>query len=175
MSKSTNQSVQRDLLLRMVDEAYDKTGWIEVSLRGALRRVTAKEAAWPPGPGRRTIAEIVLHSAYWKYAITRRITGGKRGSFALKGSNWFAVPKKLSDSQWKQYVKLLDDTHEAFHNAVARAAWSRLNATSKDAGAPISHIYAIALHDAYHMGQIRTIRALYKQATSGRKKRKAAR
>ena len=172
MTKPTTQTVQRELLLRLLDEGYDKTGWMGVSLRSAIGRVSAKEAAWPTGPGRRCIAEIVLHSAYWKYTTARRITGGKRGSFPLTGSNWFAAPRKLSDTQWKQYLTILADAHEALRKAVATAPWSKLDSKNKSSGVPMSHITGLALHDAYHTGQIKTIRALYKQATAGRKRKR---
>ena len=172
MTKPTTQTVQRELLLRLLDEGSDKTGWMGVSLRSAIGRVSAKEAAWPTGPGRRCIAEIVLHSAYWKYTTARRITGGKRGSFPLTGSNWFAAPTKLSDTQWKQYLTSLAGAHEALRKAVATAPWSKLDSKNKRSGVPMSHITGLALHDAYHTGQIKTIRALYKQATAGRKRKR---
>ncbi len=170
MAKPTTQTVQRELLLRLLDEGYDKTGWMGVSLRSAIGRVSAKEAAWRPRPGRRNIAEIVLHTAYWKYITARRITGGKRGSFPLTGTDWFGAPRKLSAAQWKQYLTILADAHQALRKEVATAPWSKLTSKGKSSGVPISQITGIAMHDAYHTGQIKTIRALYKQATAGRKR-----
>ncbi len=171
MAKPTTQTVQRELLLRLLDEGYDKTGWMDVCLRSTLRQVTATEAAWRPRPGRRNIAEIVLHIAYYKYTTARRITGGKRGSFPLAGSGWFAVPKNLSVAQWKQYVTILADAHQALREAVETAPWSKLTSKNKTSGVPMSDITGLAMHDAYHTGQIKTIRALYKQATAGRKRK----
>ncbi len=171
MTKPTTQTVQRELLLGLLDEGYDKPGWMDVCLRSSLRQVSAKEAAWPPRPGRHSIAEIVLHVAYYKYTTARRITGGKRGSFPLAGSDWFAAPRKLSDTQWKQYLTILADAHRAFRKAVATAPWSKLTSKNKSSGIPMSHITGLAMHDAYHTGQIKTIRALYKQATAGRKRK----
>ena len=170
MAKPTTQTVQHELLLRLLDEGYDKTGWMGVSLRSAIRQVSAQEAAWRPRPGRRSIAEIVLHSAYWKYITARRITGGKRGSFPLAGSNWFAAPRKLSDTQWKRHVTILADAHQALRKAIAAAPWSKLTSKNKRSGVPMSVITGLAMHDAYHTVQIKTIRALYKQATVGRKR-----
>ena len=173
MTKPTTQTVQRELLLRLLDEGYDKTGWMDVCLRSTLRQVSAKEAAWRPRPGRHSIAEIVLHIAYYKYTTARRVTGGKRGSFPLTGSNWFVAPRKLSDAQWKQYLTILADAHQSLRKVVAAAPWSKLNSKNKRSGVPISHITGMAMHDAYHTGQIKTIRALHKQATTRRiRKRK---
>lgn len=168
MNESDRRKLDRSLLLRLLDEAFNKSAWHGPNLRGSIRRVSATQARWRPRKGRRNIAEIVVHCAYWKYALHRRITGGKRGSFPLKGSNWFAVPVKLTEEQWKDYVRLLDDTHRAAREVVATAAWSRLAAgPGGKRDAPAGHVYGTAMHDVYHAGQIQAIKALYAQ-TSGR-------
>ncbi len=168
MSKSKTASDQRTLLLRLIDEAFDKEAWLGPNLRGSIRRVKADQAVWRPRPGRRNIAEIAVHCAYWKYAVRRRTTGEKRGSFPLKGSNWFPIPPRITDKQWKDYISLLDDTHKALRETLATAVWPKLTAgpggSSKNLAA---QVYGIAMHDTYHTGQIRTIRALYKHATGG--------
>src|SRR3984893_16201853 len=81
------------LILTLLGEAYEKRTWHGPNLKQSIRGVTAKQAAWRPGPGRHNIWELTVHAAYWKYAVRRRIEGGKRGSFVLKGSNFFARPE----------------------------------------------------------------------------------
>ncbi len=90
------------LLLRILADAYDKRGWQGPSLKGSLRGVTPRQAAFRPGPGRHSIRELTLHAAYWKYAVWRRLTGVKRGSFPLDGSNWFARPGVPQLSEWRK-------------------------------------------------------------------------
>ena len=68
------------LLLQLIDEAYEKRAWQGTNLRGSLRGLTAQEAAWRPAPERHNIWEIVLHAAYWKYIVHRRLLGEKKGS-----------------------------------------------------------------------------------------------
>ena len=80
------------VLLRLLDEGFDAKAWHGPNLRGPLRRLDAATAAFRPAPGRHTIWEHAVHAAYWKYAVRRRITGDDRGSFPLKGSNWFVRP-----------------------------------------------------------------------------------
>ena len=82
------------LVLALLDEAYEKKTWHGPNLRQSLKAVSAKQAARRPGPGRHNIWEVMLHAAYWKYAVRRRIEGGKRGSFVLKGSNFSRGRKK---------------------------------------------------------------------------------
>ena len=108
MSKASKTTPERALLVRLVEQGYDKQAWQGPNLKGAIRRISAKQASWRPKPGRHNIAEIVVHCAYWKYAVRRRIRGDKRGSFPLKGSNWFQIPSTLTDRQWRSYVALLE-------------------------------------------------------------------
>ena len=73
----------RDVLLRILDEAFDQRSWHGTNLRGSIRGLTPDAAAWRPAPGRHNIWELVVHAAYWKYAVRRRLLGEKRGSFPL--------------------------------------------------------------------------------------------
>jgi hypothetical protein len=51
-----------------------------------------------PRPGAHNIWEFTLHAAYWKYVVRRRITGEKRGSFVLEGSNFFERPVEQTEA-----------------------------------------------------------------------------
>src|SRR3712207_2441682 len=61
-------------LLAVVDRAYDRRSWHGTNLRGSIRGLSAADAAWRPARGRHNVWEIVVHAAYWKYAVTRRLT-----------------------------------------------------------------------------------------------------
>ncbi len=150
-----------DLLAELVAEVFDGKSWHGPSLRSTVRRVTATQAVWRPGRGRKCIAEIVLHAAYWKYAARRRLRGDQRGSFALKGSNWFAVPAKLTDAEWKGYLKLLDTEHAQLLDAIAGLNPADLLVVP--AGSRVNNaklLRGMASHDVYHAGQIQTIKRL---------------
>jgi DinB family protein len=145
-----------ELVLALLDEAYEKRTWHGPNLRQSLRGVTAKQAAWRPGRGRHNIWEVALHAAYWKYAVRRRIEGGKRGSFTLKGSNFFARPEKGKFTQvaWSADKALLEQEHRQM-----RAAIERVLRTPRGTKI-LSMLYGVALHDIYHAGQIRLLRRL---------------
>src|SRR5258708_25196317 len=104
-----------DLVLALFDEAYERRTWHGPNLKQSLRGVTAKQAAWRPGRGRHNIWEITLHVAYWKYTLRRRIEGGKRGSFALEGSNFFARPGSGANKEaaWRPGKERLAVAHRA--------------------------------------------------------------
>src|ERR1700676_5393329 len=111
------------LVLALLDEAYEKKTWHGPNLKQSLKGVTLEQAAWRPGPGRHNIWEVMLHAAYWKYALRRRIEGGKRGSFVLEGSNFFPRPEKgkQNEAAWHADKQLLEREHRALREAVARA------------------------------------------------------
>ncbi len=145
-----------NLVLALLDEAYQKKTWHGPNLKQSLKGVSAKQAAWRPGPGRHNIWEVALHAAYWKYAVRRRIEGGKRGSFALKGSNFFARPEKgkLTEAAWNADKKLLEREHRALRETVVKVL------LTPRAAKLLPQLYGVAFHDIYHAGQIRLLRRL---------------
>lgn len=148
-------------LLGMLDEGYRRTAWHGPNLRGSIRGVTAGEAALSPKAGRHNIWEIVVHAAYWKYAVRRRLVGEKRGSFALPGSNWFDRKKDRSDKAWRADVALLDREHQALREAVAQFRAEDLDRRVHGSKSVARRLIAgIAFHDVYHAGQIQLIKKL---------------
>ncbi len=144
------------LLLDVLEEGYWKKAWHGPNLKQALKGVTAKEAAWRPRAGRHNIWEETLHAAYWKYDVRRILEGGKRGSFVLKGSNFFARPEKgkATETAWKTDREILENEHERLREAVKNAVKrGRENKVAR-------LIYGVAFHDIYHAGQIRLLRRL---------------
>jgi hypothetical protein len=143
-----------DLLLDILDQGYDRKAWHGPTLRQSLRGVSAKTAAWRPQPGRHNIWEIAVHAAYWKYAVRRRLRGEKRGSFVLKGSNWFLPPEELSEAAWRHDLALLESEHRKLREAVAAYL------EGKTQQVPERLVFGVAFHDVYHAGQIRVLRRL---------------
>jgi uncharacterized damage-inducible protein DinB len=149
------------LLLALLDQSYDKKAWHGPNLRGAIRRLSAAQAAWRPNRRRHNIAEHVVHAAYWKYAVRRRLRGEKRGAFPLKGSNWFTLPQPLSEETWRGYLSLLDEQHRALRQAVAEFPEGHLHRPSPGSKFVAAQlIYGIASHDLYHVGQIQLLKRL---------------
>lgn len=151
-----------NVLLAAFDNAY-KRGWHGPGLRGALRGVKAAEALWRPGKGRHNIWELTVHAAYWKYAARRKLAGGiKRGSFALKGSNWIASPHIApdigNDDTWRETVALLDREHRALREVIAA-----LSPAVLDDRKMIRIVYGVIAHDVYHAGQIQLVKRLHKR------------
>src|SRR6187549_768045 len=103
-----DRSIQ--ILITLVDQAYDHRSWHGTNLKGSIKGLRARQVAWRPSPKRHNIWEIVVHAAYWKYAVRRRLTGEARGSFPLKGSNWF-IRSGHDEDAWIEDVRLLVNEH----------------------------------------------------------------
>ena len=152
-----------DLLRRLIDESYEKKAWQGPNLRGALRGVTAAQAAWRPVGGRHSIWELVAHAAYWKYAVARMLAGGKRGAFPEKGSNWFARSGPLTEQAWRADLSNLDAQHRKLREAVVALGSSEL--ARKPPGSRHTTdtlVYGVASHDVYHTGQIQMLKRLWR-------------
>ena len=145
------------LILALLEEGYTKKTWHGPNLRQSLKGVAAKEAAWRPAPGRHNIWELAVHAAYWKYAVRRRIERGKRGSFVLKGSNFFPRPEKgkATKAAWHSDLALLEKEHKALEQAMRRIL------KTPRAKKLLPALYGVAFHDIYHAGQIRLLRRLH--------------
>jgi hypothetical protein len=148
--------MNNQLILALLDEAYSKKTWHGPNLRQALKGVSAKQAAWRPARNRHNIWEEALHAAYWKYAARQRVESGKRGSFPLKGSNFFARPekRKATEAAWRADREILESEHRALVGAVRKALESPLSQRH------LRMLYGVAFHDVYHAGQIRLLRRL---------------
>ena len=148
-------------LLVILDQAYDHRSWHGTNLRGSIRGLSPKQAAWRPAPRRHNIWELVVHAAYWKYAVWRRLTGGTRHSFPLKGSNWFDRPIETTPSAWRSDLALLGSLHRSLRAAIANLPPTTLhhrNGAGKDTN--FSLIAGAAAHDLYHAGQIQLLKKL---------------
>jgi len=158
------------MLLSLLDEAFDEKAWHGPSLRGTLRGLNAASAGWRPHPTRHNIWELVVHAAYWKYAVRRRLTGEKRGSFALQGSNWFPRPQPDGgDAAFRADVKLLVREHALLRALVERMSdrelERRAGGTRWTRGALVR---GVAAHDLYHAGQIQMLKRLQPARKRGR-------
>lgn len=138
-------------LEQLLDEAFHGPAWHGPSLWSTLKGVTWKQALWRPAPGRNTIWELVLHAAYGKHLVRRRLTGGDGSTFPrqLRKTWWPRVPAEPDAAAWRADLALLRDCHEHLMEAVRRPR-----------RAARRHVVGIALHDTYHGGQIRLLRRL---------------
>jgi len=149
------------LLLEVLEQAYSVRGWHGTTLKGALRGVTASQALRRPAPGRHSIWELVLHTAYWKYAVRRRLSGARRGAFPRDPSNWPHPPARPDAKAWAADRALLDAEHRELLAVVRTLGSRRLEQRgAKKEWRNVEMIHGVAAHDLYHTGQIQLIKRL---------------
>ncbi len=153
-------------LLATLDRGYDQTSWHGPNLKSSLRGLTPAVAFFRPAPKRHTIYDLVLHAAYWKYTVRRRLTGEKRGSFMLEGSNFFPAPVRPTGRTLADAKSLLESEHRKLRAVVENlpeaAFGARLGRRTSEAV-----ISGVAAHDIYHAGQIQLLKKLHGKGRKG--------
>lgn len=151
-----------DLFLVQLAQAYDRKSWHGTNLRGSVRGLTETAAAWRPAPRRHSIQEIVVHAAYWKYVVRRRLTGDKRGGFPLHGSDWF--PRPVADArQWREDLLLLDSQHRLLRDTIAGLDPNSLQKPLAGSVTPLYLVSGVIAHDLYHAGQIQLLKRMARE------------
>jgi uncharacterized damage-inducible protein DinB len=149
-------------LLSIFDQAYNRKSWHGTNLRGSVRGLTFGQAQWRPAPDRHNIHELVLHAAYWKYAVANRLARGRRGSFPIKGSNWFTPAAPLG---WTKAVALMDSVHRELRAVIEQVIDSDMDKPLPDSSTTTFELVSgIVAHDLYHAGQIQFLKVLQRSS-----------
>lgn len=152
-----------NLLIRQLHEAYSQRAWHGTNLRGSVRGLSLDQLSRRPAKNRHNIWELVVHCAYWKYIVRRRLTGEQHGSFPLKGSNFFPRPEERTLAAWKRDLRLLDEMHAKLVEAVRTLPATDIERHPN--GSTFNNLQTItgaAMHDIYHAGQIQLLKRLGK-------------
>ena len=139
-------------------QAFDARAWHGTPLRRALRGLTPRQALWRPSRGRHNIWELILHTAYWKYMVRRRLSG-ETDSFPRPGANWPRLPDTTDARALRQDILLLRRQHERLVATVRRFPTARLRRKGAR-WTPLEQILGVASHDLYHCGQIQLLKVL---------------
>jgi hypothetical protein len=151
----------RDLLVQMMDDAFDHKGWHGENLMGTLRSLTAEQAAAPSREGW-TAWQVALHCAYWKWVTRRSLhVGGLPGAvgpFGRTPDDWPDLPAARTSEAWERDLALLVDEHRRLRDAAAALGEEQLLVVQPGNRFPHARsLCSIAAHDAYHTGMIRNM------------------
>jgi hypothetical protein len=132
---------------------------------GALRGVTAAQACWRPAPHRKSVWELALHIAYWKYTVRRHLSDEVVPRFPRRPSNFPAQPDVPDEAAWAGDVALLRLEHMALLEAMRRLPARRLgDVPAMGQRWTFGELaLGIAAHDAYHTGQIQLVKRLWQE------------
>jgi uncharacterized damage-inducible protein DinB len=142
---------------------YDENVQWQPPLDGALRGLSAAQAAWKPAPPRHSIWQIVRHVLLWKRGVLQAWDGAPPDGRALEAADWKDAAG--SEADWERDRKALLDVSAEFLSraqALDDAALSRRILWYKDGWSqPLAmRIVRTTTHDMYHAGQIMYLRAL---------------
>jgi hypothetical protein len=145
----------------MIDRGYSKRSWHGANLAGSIRGVKVDQALWRPAKGRHNIWELVLHAAYWKYIVWRKLDNRKDSTFAITGNDWFKLSAKPNEIEWKKAKVILGKYHKLLQQAIK--AFPIVKTYQKMPNSRLQYIdiiLGIAAHDLYHAGQIQSLKRL---------------
>jgi uncharacterized damage-inducible protein DinB len=142
---------------------YDEDWQWQPPLSGALRGLTAAQAAWKPAPARHSIWQIVRHLMLWKRAVLDAWDGDPPDGAQIAAKDWPDVAGDEADwerdrrtlleisSQFLTRAQALDDA-----GLSKQIVWYKGGATQ-----PLAvRVVRTTTHDIYHAGQIMYLRAL---------------
>ena len=135
---------------RILEEGWGPGAWHGPDLKAAVADVTSDIAFRRPGPGRHSIAEIVLHHAWFVRSVIAQVTGRDPEPFLLKGEDWFEVEGGTRPN-WTEILGVL----EAYQGELLAISESALAHTER-----FDLVLGITCHAVYHAGQIQLVKRL---------------
>jgi len=151
-------ALDRATLVAALHESYAGPAWHGPSVRETLDGVSAGVASRKLPSGRNSIWELVLHLAHGRHLLIERITASTAAfPRPIREPWWPAAPSDHSEESWRDDVALLERYQKTLIDTVERATAEQL-ARAPQGAEPIAHqLLGLALHDAYHAGQIRLL------------------
>ena len=124
------------------------------SLFETLETITAEEASIPVGGKCATLAAQVAHVNFYLEVMEAYILKQDRGQVDW-GDIWRRV-NQVSPEEWKAYKEQLKETYQRIVSILQ-------NLQNWNEERPIGGAMAIAVHSAYHLGEIRQAMCIVKQ------------
>ena len=156
-TKIDQENIVQDLF-DVLDETFVKHHGIFLdkgtSLFETLETITAEEASIPVGGKCATLAAQVAHVNFYLEVLEAYILNKEIGKVDW-GDIWRRV-NKVSAEEWKAYQDQLKETYQ-------RVLSTLQNVENWNDERPIGGALAIAVHTAYHLGEIRQAMCVVKQ------------
>ncbi|WP_339278528.1 DinB family protein [Paenibacillus sp. FSL W8-1187] len=151
------------LLEKAWEFAYSKEDW-SPPLQTALEGVTEEQADWrPQGAAANTIRETVHHLIFYKEAFLRAWRGeSDTAADGVTNTDTFhAAGIGAEEASWEETRRRLGQAHAAI-GAIVReweedSLYEKRIGKGSEAG---TWVNSLAVHDAYHAGQIILVRKL---------------
>jgi uncharacterized damage-inducible protein DinB len=149
---------RKEVIIEQLQLTHNKSYWF-VSFHKAIAGLTEEQAKWKNRDAENSIWDIISHLVFWNERYLNRFKGIQYPAMegnndttfsSLNGANWEEVVDKfnLVMTDWVQTVKESED--EKLDQQVSE----------ESPGNWLETLTSITLHNAYHIGQIVTIRKM---------------
>lgn len=139
----------KSVLLNQLKTTHDKQDWF-VPIKTALEGVSAEQAVWKDKSENHSIGQLANHLLFWNERQLVKFKGEKEAPFNGNNDETFNA---FTKEQWVNTVKKLNDVMTELENIVQKADEASLKSWAETIG-------NISTHNAYHTGQIISVRKL---------------
>lgn len=137
---------------KLFRDLYDGHPWIDVTLLGTLKNLSAKQSSKKISSQWNTIWEIVNHLISWRLNVLQRV----RGQVLITPDTNYVVPvENTSETAWQQTLLRLEESQKQWEIFLKDSSDNDFSKKyPANAFTHYEHIHGILQHDAYHLGQI---------------------
>ena len=145
--KSENGTNVKSLLIEELKNTHTNQEWF-VPTKTAIEELTLEQSNWKDSTGNHSIGELVSHIIFWNEMNLKAFKGEKVHEFIGDNKETF---QKNNGEDWQNAIEKLDSI---------QTEWERIteSATEEQIEEWNAEIANMALHTAYHTGQIIYIR-----------------
>lgn len=142
----------KERITKLFEDIYDGDPWIDVTLQGTLKNISAAKAAKKISPDRNSIWQIVNHLISWRENVLQRVQGKM---ITTPDNNYFTGIIDTSDAAWQSTLKRLENSQQQWITFLANFNESEFDKIYPNNNMSYyDHVNGIIQHDAYHLGQI---------------------
>jgi len=141
----------RSVLIQQLKNTHNNKEWF-VPANIAIDGLTAEQASWKDGSGNHSVGQLTYHLVFWNERQLANFKGEKESKFSGNNEETF---DSFDKKTWNDLVKRLDAVMVSLEKIIADAPEAKL----KEWAPTIANI---STHNAYHTGQIISVRKIQK-------------
>ncbi|MBB3128345.1 putative damage-inducible protein DinB [Paenibacillus rhizosphaerae] len=143
----------RTLLLQQWASCLDKEDWFP-PLEKVLKDITFEQAIWKPVDEMNSIWELVCHLLFYEKRLLMRFLGETANEpQAEDNKSTFRLPTETFQN-WKETKQEYFFVHRELEKILAKSEQEDLYRQIPEERSLVLELKSLALHDAYHIGQI---------------------
>jgi len=148
-------------LSQQFNATYNEANWF-APLKTIIQGMNGFEAFWKLNGKDNSVCNIILHLTFWNERLLKQFKGEEVPKLDINNDVTFdgAAKKGYEDEMWKRiekgFITLMDEFALLISQATAEKLQSAVSAANKSTWAET--LMHLNLHNAYHAGQIVTLR-----------------